>query len=126
MKILIAVAAGGALGAVARHVLADQVTRLAGDGWPWGIFVVNVLGCVLLGILIQASTSFAEPMPALRAFLAIGVLGAFTTFSAFSLDTVMLIERGQFLPAAAYIVASVLFSVGGLFAGMSAVRLATG
>ena len=120
MKTMIAIAAGGALGALARHFFAARVMRWTGGDFPWGIFAANVLGAILMGVLIHALTRLPEPMPALRAFLAVGVLGAFTTFSTYSLDIVLLIERGQIGAATSYALGSVVLSVAGLFGGMMA------
>lgn len=119
---ILAIAAGGALGAVARHYFATSVMRLVGEGFPWGILAANVLGSVLLGAIVQAFLAMATPQPELRAFLVIGLLGAFTTFSTFSLDVVLLIERGQFGLAGLYILASVVLAITGLFIGMMAMR----
>lgn len=122
MKTILAIAAGGALGAVARHFFAAQVMRWTGDGFPWGIFAANILGSFLMGVLIHALMQLPEPMPNLRAFLAVGVLGAFTTFSTFSLDVVLLIERGQHGPALGYTLGSVILAVLGLYAGMAVTK----
>ncbi len=122
MPLILAIAAGGALGAVARHLLAQQVMHLAGGGFPTGILVVNVLGSFLMGVLVEVSALVWQPAPALRAFLAVGLLGAFTTFSTFSLDVALLYERGQLGLAALYVTLSVVLSVGGLFFGLWLVR----
>lgn len=119
---VLAIAAGGALGALGRHFFAAQIMRWTGGDFPWGIFAANILGSILMGVLIHALTQLSEPMPALRAFLAVGVLGAFTTFSTYSLDIVLLIERGQIGAAALYALGSVVLSVAGLFGGMLAAR----
>ena len=119
MKTVLAIAAGGAFGAVARHYFAAQVMRWTGGGFPWGIFAANILGSFLMGVLIHALMHLPEPMPNLRAFLVVGVLGAFTTFSTFSLDVVLLIERGDYGPALGYTLGSVILSVLGLYAGMT-------
>lgn len=117
MKTLIAIGLGGAVGALARHFFAGWLTRLAGGGFPWGIFAANVLGSFLMGMLI-AFLAHVDGVPqAVRAFLAVGVLGAFTTFSTFALETVVLIERGQAVQAAGYVGGSVLLAVLGLLAG---------
>jgi CrcB protein len=126
MKLVLAIAAGGALGAVARHLFAAHIMRWTGGGFPWGILAVNVLGSFLMGILVHALMHLPEPMPNLRAFLVVGVLGAFTTFSTYALDVVLLIERGELGAAAGYALASVVLSVGGLFAGMALARAAIG
>ncbi len=122
MKMILAIAAGGACGAVARHFAAAGITALVGPGFPWGIFVVNILGSALMGFLIEAFALGTLVGAELRAFLAIGLLGAFTTFSTFSLDTVLLLQRGQAFQAMAYIGGSVALSVAGLYLGMMAGR----
>ena len=122
MKTILAIAAGGALGALGRHFLAYHVNALIGHGFPWGILLCNVLGSFAMGVLVEASALVWSPSAELRAFLAVGVLGAFTTFSTFSLDIVLLIERGEMLKAALYVSASVLCGVIGLFAGLHLVR----
>lgn len=120
---VIAIAAGGALGALARHFLAGWVSGLPGGGFPWGILVVNILGSFLMGVLVETVARVGAPFAEARAFLAVGVLGAFTTFSTFSLDTVLLIERGQLLAAGGYVLASVVLAVGGLYLGLMLMRL---
>lgn len=123
MKILLAVAAGGALGAMARYLVATQVVQWLGAGFPYGTLTVNVVGSFILGALVETMALAWSPSPELRALLVVGVLGAFTTFSTFSLDTVLLIERHQSALAALYILLSVALSVGGLFAGLRSARL---
>ena len=122
MKMILAIAAGGALGAVARHYFAATVMKAADTGFPWGILAANVVGSILLGIIVQVFMTLTTPQPELRAFLVVGLLGAFTTFSTFSLDVVLLIERGEIGLAGLYIMASVVLAVGGLFVGMVGVR----
>lgn len=122
MKTILAIAAGGALGALGRHFLAYQVNALIGHGFPWGILVCNVLGSFAMGLLVEASALIWSPSPELRAFVAVGVLGAFTTFSTFSLDIVLLLQRGDMLKAGLYVTASVLCGVIGLFAGLHLIR----
>ncbi len=122
MKVIIAIAAGGALGALARHFVSGQITHWLGTGFPWGILAANVAGSFAMGILVEAMALVWSPSQELRAFLTVGFLGAFTTFSTFSLEVALLYERGQALLAALYIAASVLLAVGGLFAGLALVR----
>jgi CrcB protein len=124
MKMVLAIAAGGALGAVARHFAAAQFGQWLGQGFPWGILLVNILGSFLMGALVEAMTVAWSPSVELRALLVVGVLGAFTTFSTFALDVVVVYERGQVLGAAAYIGASVAFSVLALLGGMHLMRAA--
>ena len=123
MKLLFAVAAGGALGAVARHLMAHQVALLSGHGFPWGTLFVNVLGSFLLGGLIEILAITWSPSEALRGFLVVGVLGAFTTFSTFSMDAFLLYERGQWMAAALYTTASVVLSFVGLIVGLRIFRM---
>lgn len=124
MKMVLAIAAGGALGAVARHFAAAQFGQWLGQGFPWGILLVNILGSFLMGALVEAMTVAWSPSVELRALLVVGVLGAFTTFSTFALDVVVVYERGQVLGAAAYIGASVAFAVLALLGGMHLMRAA--
>lgn len=126
MKVILAIAAGGAVGAVTRHYLNAHVTHWFGDAFPWGIFVVNVAGSFAMGILVESMALYWSPSQELRAFLTVGLLGAFTTFSTFSLQVALLYERGELLLAAVYVSASVLLAVGGLFAGLAVVRAVGG
>lgn len=125
MKLLLAIAAGGAIGAVARHLVNVQALALFGAGFPLGTLTVNVVGSFLMGVFVETSALVWSPGLTLRAMLTVGILGAFTTFSTFSLDVAVLYERGQLGLAAAYIVGSVVLSVGGLFAGLALVRALT-
>jgi CrcB protein len=122
MKIILAIAAGGAFGAVARHFVNNQITHWLGDGFPWGILVANVAGSFAMGVLVESMALVWSPSLELRAFLIVGGLGAFTTFSTFSLQVALLYERGQMMLAAGYIISSVTLAVGGLFAGLALVR----
>lgn len=122
MKTVLAIAAGGALGALGRHYLAYHVNALIGHGFPWGILACNVLGSFAMGVLVELSALVWSPSAEMRAFLAVGILGAFTTFSTFSLDVVLLLQRGDMLKAGLYVTASVLCGVIGLFAGLHLIR----
>lgn len=123
MKMILAIAAGGAVGALARHYVAHAVTTAVGQGFPWGIVVVNILGSFLMGCLVEAAALAWSPSIEVRAFIMVGVLGAFTTFSTFSLDVVLLVQRGQMFAAASYILISVICAIVALFAGMAIMRL---
>jgi len=114
------VALGGALGAMGRYLTGIAAVRLIGHGFPWGTLAVNVIGSVLMGALVVVLAHLSATR--LAPFLMTGVLGGFTTFSAFSLDTVTLIERGQMGLALAYVAGSVALSLGGLWLGLIAAR----
>jgi len=106
---------GGALGAGARYLAGGAALRAFGSGFPWGTLIVNIVGGLLMGLL-AARVSEGEPW---RLFLGVGILGGFTTFSAFSLETVTLIERGQSGVALGYVAASVIGAVAALAFGLS-------
>jgi CrcB protein len=122
MKLLLAVAAGGAVGAVARYLVMSGVGVLLGSGFPYATLTVNVVGSFILGVIVESAALVWSPGEALRAFLVVGMLGAFTTFSTFSLDVAVLYERGAFASLAAYIILSVVVSIAALFAGLALVR----
>ena len=119
--ILLAVAVGGAFGSVARYLLAG-VIQPAGSNFNWGILAVNVLGGFVMGVIVEGSALRWNLAPELRAFLTVGILGGFTTFSTFSLDSVLLLQRGAYAAAAGYIGGSVVLSILALFAGLYVVR----
>lgn len=116
---------GSAVGGGARLWLSTAVARLTGATFPWGTLAVNLLGCLLVGVL---GALFAPPgrmhdVQPLRVFLIVGVLGGFTTFSAFALDALLLVQRGAAAAAATYVFASVvgcLTAAGAAYAGVSA------
>lgn len=120
--LLVAIAVGGGLGSLARHFLSTGIYAVTGTGFPWGIFVVNVLGGFVMGLIVELGALKIDMSLETRAFLTTGILGGFTTFSTFSLDTALLIERGDWLSAALYMVGSVALSVGALFGGLWLVR----
>lgn len=116
------VAAGGALGSVLRYFTGLAALRLMGPNFPWGTLTVNVVGGLLIGLFAELIARKFGATAELRLFLITGILGGFTTFSAFSLDAVTLIERGEPVLAGVYIGASVLLSVLAVFAGLALVR----
>ena len=123
-SLVLAVAAGGAIGSVGRYLAVAAIGRLAGTDFPWGTLAVNVLGGIAIGIVAEFLAQRWQGGPELRAFLVAGVLGGFTTFSAFSLETMAMLERQAWLPAIAYVAASVAASLLAAFAGAWCVRLA--
>ena len=124
MKTVMAIALGGALGAVARHFISHWSVVALGNGFPWGTLTVNVVGCFALGVVVEVMALVWSPAAEWRAFLTVGVLGAFTTFSAFALDISILHERGEMLHAILYVTVSVAGSIAAILAGMSLTRAA--
>ena len=116
---------GGGLGAALRHAANQTAVALFGAGFPFGTLLVNIIGSAVMGVLAGWVAARSAFPPQLSLFLATGLLGGFTTFSAFSLDTVTLWERGDHGLALAYAAASVLLSIGGLILGWTAVRAIT-
>ena len=124
MPNLLLVMLGGALGAGARHLVGVVALRRMGPGFPWGTLTVNLVGGLLMGLLAGWLVRFGGS-EASRLFFAVGVLGGFTTFSAFSLDTFLMIERSQYALAALYVGASVIGSILLLFLGLLVMRAAS-
>jgi CrcB protein len=116
------VAIGGGLGAVIRFLVAGTIQSAAWPGYPWGIFIVNITGGLFMGLIVELSALKLSLTPEMRAFLTTGVLGGYTTFSTFSLDSVLLIERGDYASAAFYVVGSAVLSILAVFAGFWIVR----
>lgn len=120
---LMLVALGGAVGASARFLAVTGAIRLFGPGFPWGTVIVNVAGSIAMGVLVVL---LIERLPGggarLAPLLMTGVLGGFTTFSAFSLDAIQLVERGRWLAAAGYVSSSVILSILGLALGLAIAR----
>lgn len=113
---------GGGLGAAARHGVNVLALRLMGPSFPIGTMLINILGSAAIGILVEyAALKGGLSMP-MRLFLTTGILGGFTTFSAFSLDAVVLFQRGQAAAALMYVVGTVILGLVGLVAGMGLVR----
>lgn len=115
------VMAGGAIGAGLRYQLGRWAFHLAGPGWPWGTFAANVLGGLAMGVLVGVLARI-DAGESVRLLLGVGLLGGFTTFSAFSLEVALMAERGAMLGAAGYALASVLVSVAALLAGLMLAR----
>ncbi len=123
MNMLVAIAVGGAVGALGRHFVNVAMGSLLGTGFPWGTVTVNIVGSFLMGVLIHMLAVSWNVSPEMRALLTVGVLGAFTTFSTFSLDVVTMYERDDLLLTGIYIAVSVLASIGALFIGLRLARV---
>jgi CrcB protein len=121
VSLVLAVALGGAIGATTRHLMNVWAASLS---WApaWGTLGVNIIGSTIGGVLLGLMAHVWSPSEAMRVLVFVGVLGGFTTFSAFSAEVVLYIERGQWWMATFYAAVSVVLSVGGFFAGLRAVR----
>lgn len=113
---------GGGIGAALRHGVNLAAARLLGTAFPYGTLTVNVVGSLAMGLLAAYFAFKGDATQHWRLFFTTGILGGFTTFSAFSLDVALLYERGELGLAALYVLASVALAVGGLFAGLAIVR----
>ena len=122
MPTILWVALGGAVGSAARYGVNVWSGRMLGSEFPWHTFIVNVVGCFAMGVLVELMALKLNVGNETRAFLTTGILGGFTTFSAFSIDFALLMERKSYAAAAAYGVGSVALSLIAVFAGLSLVR----
>jgi fluoride exporter len=126
-KAILAVGIGGGIGAILRYAVGFAFVQRFGPGFPWGTLAINVSGSFLIGIIAQlALTRSFGVTPTVRLFAATGVLGGYTTFSTFSLDTIVLVGGGAFLVSAVYALGSVVAGVFGAYAGEILARLSVG
>jgi len=122
MTQILAIAAGGSIGAVMRYLVSTGVYNYLGRGFPYGTLAVNVLGSLLMGLLYELFLQRLSVSPEVRAVLLVGFLGAFTTFSTFSIETITLIEQGYLLKAVGNILASVILCVMAAWLGLQLAR----
>jgi CrcB protein len=122
LQLILAVAVGGAIGSVARYLVGIGSGKLFGLDFPWGTLIINIAGSFLIGVFVESFALKWDLPQAARVFLTVGICGGFTTFSTFSLDSYLLIDRGELWPAAAYIAGSVTLSIAALFAGLQLIR----
>lgn len=120
--LILAVAFGGAIGSVARYLVGIESGRLFGLDFPWGTLIINIVGAFLIGVFVESFALRWDLSQFWRVFLTIGICGGFTTFSTFSLEAYLLLDRGQLLAGGAYVIASVALSIAGLFAGLQLIR----
>jgi fluoride exporter len=116
------VALGSGIGGAFRHAVNVAAARVMGTSWPYGTFVVNVVGSLAMGLIAGYFAFKATASQRWLLFLTTGILGGFTTFSAFSLDVALLLDRGRLGAMASYLLSSVAISVGALFLGLAIVR----
>ena len=121
-QLIAAVAIGGAIGSVARYLVGITSGRFFGLNFPWGTLIINIVGSFLIGVFVESFALRWDLSQFWRAFLTVGICGGFTTFSTFSLDAYLLMDRGQLSTAVAYMAASVVLSILGLFAGLQLIR----
>lgn len=122
MALTLWIAVGGAFGATLRHFMNMLIGRIAGDGFPWHTMLINITGSFVMGLLIALMAQRWNVSNEMRAFLTTGILGGYTTFSAFSLDFALLVERKTYLLAGAYALGSVVLSLVAIFAGLALAR----
>ena len=119
----LAVAFGGALGAMARYWVYNAFMKMTDSKFPWTTLSVNIVGSFLIGIVFVLLTERAEFSPEMRGMIAVGFLGAFTTFSTFSMDTIGLLEQGHFASAITYVLSSVLVCIIAAWLGLTLSRV---
>jgi fluoride exporter len=122
-QFILAVAVGGALGSVARYLVAIGAGRAFGTNFPWGILIINVTGSFLIGAFTGLFALKWDLPQAMRIFLTVGICGGYTTFSTFSLDAFSLMQRGELVAAGLYMIGSVVLSITALIAAMQLVRV---
>ena len=122
LQLILAVAIGGAIGSVARYLVGVGSGKLFGFAFPWGTLIINIAGSFLIGVFAESFALKWNLPQAAQVFLTVGICGGFTTFSTFSLDAYVLMQRGEWWPAAAYMIGSVVLSIGALFAGLHLIR----
>lgn len=126
MQAYLLVGIGGGLGAMARYGVGTLVGRLWATSFPLATLLINISGSLAMGLLVGVlARTLPQGQNDIRLFVAVGILGGFTTFSAFSLDTITLIERGEIVPAGAYVLLSVVLSVAALYLGILVARWGT-
>jgi len=121
LKTLLFVAIGGGIGSVARYLAAVLAANIIGPRLPWGTLAVNIIGGIVMGFITGAFEGRTHD-PDIRIFLTTGILGGFTTFSAFSLDAVRLMQSENLAIAGGYIIASVALAISGVIFGLAAAR----
>jgi CrcB protein len=120
-EVLAAIAVGGVLGAEARYGLGVAIPHAAGQ-WPWATFLTNASGCLLIGVLMVVILELSTPHPLVRPLLGVGVLGGYTTFSTYSVDTLDLLQHGRTALALAYFVGTPMVALAAVASGVALTR----
>ena len=123
MQIIFSIACGGAIGAVSRYMLSSAIQSIAGNFFPYGMLICNILGSMLLGILYDSLSKGSFFSENIKIFIQVGILGSFTTFSAFSLESFLMFEKGDYSSAIIFILLSVILSILGLLSGIYFTRV---
>ena len=118
---ILAIALGGAIGSVLRYLVGGAVQRASHAGFPFGTFTVNVVGCLIVGVVMQLHMN-TEPAPAVRGLLVVGFCGGFTTFSAFTSETVGLMYGGEYWKALVYVLITVALCLSATMIGLNLTR----
>jgi CrcB protein len=121
-QFILSVAAGGAIGSAARYLVGIWSGKMFGMNFPWGTLIINVTGSFLIGLFVGSFATKWNLPQAVRIFLTVGICGGYITFSTFSLDSFYLMQRGEAVAAGAYMIGSVVLSVGALIAAMLVIR----
>ena len=122
LRQIILVAVGGAVGSVARHLVGVASLRLFGSGFPYGTLIVNLVGAFVMGVFVELLARRFGGSTDLRLLIATGVLGGFTTFSSFALDTAVLWERGEVISSFGYVATTLVLGLAALFLGLGLAR----
>lgn len=123
MYLILSIAIGGAIGATSRYVISTSIQNLSSNAFPYGMLACNVFGSIILGLLYDSLAKADIFNDNIKAFIQIGILGSFTTFSAFSLEVFLMFEKGDHITAVVFILLSVLLSISGLILGVNILRL---
>ena len=118
MHIILSIACGGAIGAVSRYILSSVVQNMTSNSFPYGMLLCNILGSMILGILYDSLSKGSFFSENIKLFIQVGILGSFTTFSAFSLESFLMFEKGDYSSAIIFILLSVILSIAGLVSGI--------
>lgn len=118
MHIILSIACGGAIGAVSRYMLSSVIQNMTSNSFPYGMLLCNILGSMILGILYDSLSKGSFFSENIKLFIQVGILGSFTTFSAFSLESFLMFEKGDYNSAIIFILLSVILSIGGLVSGI--------
>ena len=123
MYLILYIAIGGAIGAISRYILSNAIQNLSSNPFPYGMLLCNIIGSIILGLLYDSLTKADFFSDNMKVFLQVGILGSFTTFSAFSLEAFLMFENSDYITAVIFILLSVVLSIGGLMLGVNAIRL---